>query len=301
MRGPNLPDHLRPVVSEQSPLWPLTTMRIGGPARWLAQPRTLEDLNAVLAWASEHELPTMLLGGGANVLFHESGFPGVVIRLCKLKGFRVEGSTVRVASGESLSSVAHRLAQLGLAGMEWASGIPGTIGGAVVMNAGTRQADISSILSGVQLLDCEGKRECPAIDLQLAYRSSALKDGSLTGVVLEASFLVREDEPQRCLEREREVLALRRRAHPAGASSGCIFMNPGSAPPAGQLLDQAGCKGMRVGAACVSEHHANFILNEGRNNALDVFNLIEQMARRVADAYGIELDLEVVTPSVSPA
>ena len=279
MRGPDLPGSLRPFVSEQSPLWPLTTMRVGGPARWLAQPKTVEDVTTILTWVRQHRLPYVLLGGGANVLFPNDGFAGVVIRVSKLKGMCIDGTMVTAACGESLSSVAHQLGELGLAGMEWACGIPGTVGGAIVMNAGTAQADMASVLSSVRILDAEGTREWPARDLGLEYRSSALRDGRMPGVVVEATFLLQRDDPQQCLDRERDVLAARRRTQPSGASSGCIFKNPKTGPSAGELLDRAGCKGIRIGAACVSDLHANFILNEGKNNATDVLELIQHLKR----------------------
>ena len=182
--------------------------------------------------------------------------------------------------------------------MEWASGIPGTIGGAVVMNAGTAQADMAAVLSSVRILDAEGMREWPASQLGLDYRSSALRQGSLQGVIVEATFSLQRDDPQHCLDRERDMLASRSRTQPIGASSGCIFKNPQTGLPAGKLLDRAGCKGVRVGDARVSDLHANFILNEGKNNATDVLKLVDLMKQRVIETHGIKLQLEVIVPSV---
>ena len=145
-----------------------------------------------------------------------------------------------------------------------------------------------------RILGPEGMKELSAERLELGYRTSALLTGKLEGVVLEAAFVLQEDEPQHCLERERLVLEARHQAQPSGASSGCIFKNPASGPTAGELLDQAGCKGMRVGQAVVSAKHANFIINEGENNAQDVLELIEQMRTQVRSLSGATLDLEAI-------
>ena len=294
MQGPDLSAPLRTFVSEQSPLWPLTTMRVGGPARWLAQPKTLDDVTAVLTWIDDHQLPYVLLGGGANILFSDDGFAGVVIWVSKLKGMRIDGTMAIAACGENLSGFAHHLCQVGLAGMEWACGIPGTLGGAVIMNAGTSRGDVASVLSSVRVLTAEGVCSLPASELALGYRTSSLRTGTLQGILLEATFKLQPDDPQQCLERERKMLSVRAQTQPNGASSGCIFKNPTTGAPAGALLDQAGCKGMRVGSAVVSEQHANFILNESKNNADDVFTLIEHMRQRVLDHHGIALDMEVI-------
>jgi len=276
------------------PLWPLTTMRIGGPARWLVQPDSEQACVAVLDWIKTHDLAHITLGGGANVLFPDDGFDGVVVSTRKLKGIQWHGHSVTAGCGESLFGLASQANRAGWTGLEWACGIPGTLGGAVVMNAGTSRGDVASVLSSVRVLTVEGARTLPASELALGYRTSALRAGTLQGILLEATFKLQSDDPRQCLERERKILSVRAQTQPTGASSGCIFKNPTTGAPAGALLDQAGCKGMRVGSAVVSEQHANFILNESKNNAADVFILIEHMRQRVLDYHGIALDTEVI-------
>ena len=289
-----MPDSLHHLGTEEGLLWPLTSMRIGGPARWLVQPETENDLKAIFAWIQTHHLPYLVLGGGTNVLFSDGGFPGVVVLTTKLKGIQVSCFTATAACGENLSVFAGHLNRAGLSGMEWACGIPGTVGGAVAMNAGTRNGDIASVLKSVRIVTAESVKELSSDQLDLGYRTSALGSGNIEGIVLEATFVLRGDEPQHCLSREREVLEARHRTQPTGASSGCIFKNPQTGPSAGELLDRAGCKGMRIGDAHVSDLHANFILNEGQNNADDVLELIERMKFRVRDVFGIDLHEEVV-------
>jgi len=294
MKAPKLPNSIRHLGTEMSPLWPLTSMRVGGPSRWLVQPETESDLRVILTWIQTHHLSYMVLGGGTNVLFPDEGFSGVVVRTSKLKGVRMDGLTATVLCGENLFNFAQRLNRAGLSGMEWACGIPGTIGGAVVMNAGTTGGDMASVLLSIRILTAEGVKELPAEQLELGYRTSALLTGNVAGIVLEATFVLRRDDPQHCLDREREILEVRQRTQPAGASSGCIFKNPETGPTAGELLDRAGCKGMRVGRAIVSTKHANFIINEGKDNAEDVLTLIEQMHAQVREFSGVILDLEAI-------
>ncbi|MFC2078659.1 UDP-N-acetylmuramate dehydrogenase [Candidatus Bipolaricaulota bacterium] len=296
MTASGVPDYLRHVVTEECTLWRQTSMRIGGPARWLARPSSESDLAAILGWIQTQQLPYMILGGGTNVLFPDDGFPGVVAVTSQLKGIGIDSIEATAACGESLSSFAQRLNRVGLTGMEWACGIPGTIGGAVAMSAGAFGGDIASSLSRVRLLTADGAKELSVEQLELGYRTSALVAGKLAGVVVEATFMLQQADPQHCLNREREVLETRHRTQPMGASSGCIFKNPTTGPTAGELLDRAGCKGMRVGHAVVSSAHANFIINESENNAEDVLGLIQRMKQRVIEVHGIVLELEVVLP-----
>jgi UDP-N-acetylmuramate dehydrogenase len=293
MRPQDRPASICDHMAEASPLWKVTSMRIGGPARWIVRPHSESGVADALVWAQAASVPSLLLGGGTNVLISDRGWEGLVIRTCDVRGMQVEGPIVTVACGEPLSALAARMNRAGLSGLEWACGIPGTVGGAVVMNAGTRDGDVASVLTSVRMLTGDGPRDVPAEDLALDYRTSAWRTGAMAGAILQATFTLRADSPASCLERERVILETRRRTQPAGASAGCIFKNPAGQPPAGALLDRAGCKGLRVGHAVVSEQHANFIVNEGTNNAADVLQLIERMRARVLDVHGIRLDLEV--------
>ncbi|MBU0595352.1 UDP-N-acetylmuramate dehydrogenase [Candidatus Bipolaricaulota bacterium] len=276
------------------PLADHTSIRAGGPARYYCRPADLGALGCAIRWAEERGLPVVALGGGSNVIFHDSGYPGLVLHTTGLRGVAVEREHVTAASGERLSSVAWSACRSGLSGLEWACGIPGTVGGAVVMNAGTREGGIADVLRHVSVLDSRDRKEFTAADLDLGYRTSALLTGRETGIIVEAEFALRSADADACLNRARELLEGRLARLPVGASAGCIFRNPEIGPRAGELLDRAGCKGMRHGDARVSEIHANFIVNDGRNNAADVFGLIERMKAAVRDAYGIELQEEVV-------
>jgi UDP-N-acetylmuramate dehydrogenase len=294
MGGSRLSGGIGDLLRSGVPLWECTSIRVGGPASLYAQPATVDQLQAVVQRAQRADCPFVVLGGGSNVVFPDAGFNGLVIRTTGLCGRRAEGTRVRVGAGERLAEVAWWSTKLGLAGLEWACGIPGSIGGAVVMNAGTRTGDIAGVLSSVDVLTEERVNAVPVESLRLGYRTSALLEGDFRGIVVEAMLELRRDHPAVCLERARSSIAERLRKLPIGASAGCIFRNPASGLSAGELLDRAGCKGLRVRQAKVSNQHANVILNEGTNNASDVLELIEQMKHRALDAFGVELHEEVV-------
>lgn len=281
------------LVTDEAPLWRWTTLRVGGPAQWLLQANDTADVVAAVAWAHAHDIPVLCLGRGSNLLVGEPGVRGLVISTGAVQGIRRDGEQVTAACGEPLSALARRVGRMGLSGLEWACGIPGTVGGAVAMNAGAA-ADMASILASVRLCTDEGRVETLAAeDLHLGYRTSALRTGARRGIIVEATFRLRRDDPIRCRERARAVVAKRRTTQPRGASAGCIFKNPPTGLPAGALLDRAGCKGLRVGDAVVSDVHANFIINRGSRNSRDILDLLRQMQARVIDVHGVRLDPEV--------
>ncbi len=292
--GVELPRKVEALLVRDVPLWQHTSIRVGGPARFYAQPADSDELRSLLRWARQHDCPYVILGGGSNVVFPETGYDGLIIRTTGLRGRLIEGTQVRVAAGEHLTDVAWWTTRLGLSGLEWACGIPGSIGGAVVMNAGTRDGDVAGVLTSAEVLAEEHVLTVPAESLRLGYRTSALLAGDLRGILIEATFVLRGAEPAACLAQARSSIAERLRTLPVGASAGCVFRNPPTGPTAGELLDHAGCKGLRVGRAMVSTRHANVILNEGVDNAGDVIALIERMQRRVLDAFSVELREEVV-------
>ena len=289
----DIPDDLRAIAAKDTPLWSITSMRVGGPARWLLRPASVEALRKSMTWAQANGDRWMLLGAGTNVIFPDSGFSGIVIATQSVQGSHVDGVRVTVSCGEPLAGVAGRMSSLGLSGLEWAVGIPGTVGGGVATNAGAYGADMASVLDCVTLATADAVVEMRADELGLAYRTSAIRFGDVTGVILRATLRLREDQAQRCRKRAEAYAEQRRSSQPSGASAGCIFKNPVDGPAAGEMLDRAGCKGLRVGHAVVSEQHANFIINEGRNNAADVLRLIEHMHDRVRRTFGIDLTPEV--------
>jgi len=282
-------------IVRSRPLSRVTSLRVGGPARVLARPTGPEGFRRLLMRLARRNRRWIVLGGGTNVLFPDVGFDGFVLHTVGLRGSSVEGERVRASAGERLAEVAWRATRRGLSGLEWACGIPGTIGGAVAMNAGAQDGDVAGILASVDLLLPDGTRETtPAAALRLGYRTSGLREDPTVGVVLGATFELVRGMPSECLERARAGIAERLRRQPLGASAGSVFANPPSGPTAGQLLDAAGCKGMQVGAAVVSARHANVIVNEGSDNAGDVIALIDRMRDRVLEASGIELHEEIV-------
>jgi len=252
------------------------------------------QLAAAIAWSGANRVSHCVLGGGTNILFTDSGFDGLVVHTACLRGLRIDGVTLRAAAGEALSAVVWAACRAGLTGLEWAYGIPGTVGGAVVMNAGTEDGETAGVLQRVTVQGPSGEKRVPMATLALGYRTSALLTGDLSGVIIEVEFALHRDDPDACTARARRTMVERIDRLPAGASVGCIFRNPPEGPTAGQLLDRSGCKGLRVGGAYVSDEHANVIVNEGAENAGDVLELIERMKFRVRDAYGIDLHEEVV-------
>jgi len=285
---------MRDAIRDSVLLADLTSLRVGGPARYYSAPEDLVRLQQAVRWAKEMSLPVTVLGGGTNLVFHDGGFQGLVISTTKLRGLAVESIRVVAAAGERLSPIAWRACRAGLSGLEWACGIPGTVGGAIVMNAGTREGEIAAVLKRVACLSDGAVREMAAAQLELGYRTSAILSGQQTGVIIEAVLELHPCDPDAALERARSLLTARVERLPLGASAGSIFRNPSAGPPAGSLLEQAGCKGMRLGDARVSRVHANVIVNDGRDNARDVLGLMERMKASVREAFGIELEEEVI-------
>jgi UDP-N-acetylmuramate dehydrogenase len=286
----NEPEGLRRRVA----LHPLVSLRAGGPARFFAEPGDAAGAIALQRWAGAEGIGWVCLGGGTNLLFPDPGYRGLVIRTTALRGVSVGGTRITAAAGERLADVAQLACERGLSGLEWACGIPGTVGGAIVMNAGTKEGETADRLIAATYVAAEGTIRRTAAELGLAYRRSAFLDGTLRGVLVEATFELAESTPDRTLGAARRILDERRRKFPRGATAGCTFRNPADGATAGELLDRAGCKGLRVGDAGVSDVHANFIVNDGSENAADVLELIETMKRRVMDAFGVELIEEIV-------
>jgi len=279
-----------------APLSAYTTFRLGGPADLLIVARSLEELQEAVYLAEESRLPWIVLGRGSNVLAADVGFRGVVI-VNRAGGVRWELSgrtaTLVVASGESLAGLVRQTARQGWAGLEWAAGIPGTVGGAVVGNAGAFGGCMASLVSWVDVCGGDGQvRRLETKELDFAYRHSRFRGRSCRETILEVGLLLHRgiaDELQRACA---EHLRWRREHQPRGPSAGSVFRNP-PGRAAGRLLDQAGMKGRACGAAWVSPLHANFILNRGGARAAEVRALIEEARQAVRRAAGLELQLEI--------
>lgn len=286
-------------VHEDVPLREHTTFRIGGPARYFCEVTDGGQLSAALAVARAEGLERLVLGGGSNLLVLDGGFDGLVIAN-RMLGIEGSGTRVKVAAGESYHGVVERLAEEGLAGLGFAAGVPGSVGGAVFGNAGCYGRAIGDLLDEVILLDPDGggRRAVTAAELGLGYRRSALPGN---GAVVEAITLRLDPGDPEVLRAEiADNLAVRETKHPMDIpSAGSYFKNlppqepGGRRTAAGLLLDQVGCKGLRVGGAAVFERHANIIVNPGGASADDVLALADEMKRRVLGRFGVRLDEEV--------
>jgi UDP-N-acetylmuramate dehydrogenase len=279
-----------------APLARYTTFRLGGPADLLLVARSMEELQEGVHLAHHAGLPWLVLGRGSNVLVADAGFRGVVI-VNRARGVHWQngGDTALlvVASGESLAGLVRQTAGLGWAGLEWAAGIPGTVGGAVVGNAGAFGGCMADVVSWVSVYGEEGQvRRLEAGELGFACRQSRFRGKGNREVLLEMGLALHQGPAERLQEVVREHLRWRREHQPPGPSAGSVFRNPPD-EPAGRLLDQAGMKGRERGGAYVSPLHANFILNRGGARAEDVRALIEEARQAVRRTAGVELELEI--------
>ena len=274
-----------------------TTFRIGGPAEIWVQPASVEELRELVALAREGDLPVTLVGGGANLLVRDEGIPGLVVNLSD-RGFQeVEARGEEIAAGAALplERLVRRAQELGLRGVEFLAGVPGRVGGAVRMNAGTHDDEgkihsFSDVIRSVTVMDFEGQvKVLRREEIPFAYRHSGLSDS----IVLEAALALAPGDPAAIARRVQRLWDFKKRTQDWSAPSvGCIFKNP-PGKSAGQLVDQAGFKGRRIGGARVSPVHANFILNVSDARAADVLALVEEIRAGVRRKFEVELETEV--------
>jgi UDP-N-acetylmuramate dehydrogenase len=286
-------EHLCPGgVHPNEPLARHVTFRIGGPADVLVMPRSLDHLVAVVAWAYREGQPFVVLGRGSNVLIADRGVRGVVIKTGRGQDdVRYRGSRVVAGCGASLPNLSRATATRGLAGLEFAAGIPGSVGGGVVMNAGAHGCSMAGVVRHARVLTPGGERTWTVGELQFHYRQSRLQQEP--GIVLDAELELQDADPRECLGRLDAWLRTRSDTQPLGPpSSGCVFRNP-AGDHAGRLIDASGGKGMHVGGATVSDRHANYILNTGGATAADVLRLIAQVRAQVRDRSGLDLEPEI--------
>jgi len=291
-------------VSWDEPLASHTTLRVGGPADLCVQVSRLEDLCGWVRLAWRLALPCRVLGHGSNVLASDQGVRGLVV-LNRCQGHRLtpagdgQRAELYAESGASLPGLAHETARAGWAGLEWAAGIPSTIGAAVVNNVGAYGGCIADVLQAAQVMGPEQTRWLSPESFQFGYRRSRLKGqaggepGHPAGeIVLAATFELKSAPAEELLARIAEQARHRRSTQPTEPSAGSIFKNP-PGDFAGRLLERAGLKGRRIGDAQVSELHANWIVNRGRATARDIWSLIQLMGDEVRKTAGIELELEI--------
>lgn len=273
----------------------LTSYRVGGPAEWYVAPRRLEDLHASFEWAKSEGLPITLLGAGSNLLVSDRGLPGLVICTRHLRSthFDAETGQVTAAAGEPLVRLAWQAAERGWQGLEWAVGIPGTVGGAVVMNAGAHNNCSADILVNAHVLSLNGLVEVlTPEDMGYAYRTSLLQGRER--LVTQATFQLKPGaDPAEVMATTETHLKQRQMSQPYHLPScGSVFRNP-TPHKAGWLIEQAGLKGYQIGGAQVAQRHANFILNCGGASASDIFQLIRYVQEQVEQRWSLCLEPEV--------
>ena len=280
-------------TKERIPLKKYVTFGIGGEARYLAEPRTIEEVKALIDFAEAEGLPYFILGGGSNVLFPDEGYEGLVIRMAALSQIEVDGEYVIAEAGVPLKRFILVARDAALSGPEPLIGIPGEVGGSIVMNAGLREREIGELIESVTILTYDGIIEdLPPSELGLAYRSSKIQD---VGIIVRARFKLTPGDQEHIDQEIQRFLERRKATQPYGVkSAGCVFKNPEPDVSAGFLLDKAGLKGFRKGDAMYSDIHANFIVNLGEAREEDVRFLIEEGKRRVYELFGYELEEEIV-------
>lgn len=283
---------LGPLARQDVLLGPLTTYRLGGPATILVEVEEEATLVRVAAAVEASGLPMLVVGRGSNLLVADAGFRGIVAVMgAGLGAVATDGTTVRAGGAASLPVVARRTAAAGLTGFEWAVGVPGSIGGAVRMNAGGHGSDMAASLRSIRVADLAGGEDggvCvtrAASGLDLGFRSSAIKSSQ---VVVEAELALAVGDRARSEAEIADIVRWRRANQPGGANAGSVFVNP-QGDSAGRLIDGAGAKGLRRGSAAVSDKHANFIQCDPGGSAADVHQLMVEVARRVEASSGIWL------------
>lgn len=280
-------------VLEQEPLSRHTTFRIGGPAAVFCLPETPAQLLRTLELCRQQGVRTYLLGNGSNTLFADAGFDGAVICTVEMKHpVIVTGTRINAAAGASLANVCREALHHGLTGLEFAFGIPGTVGGATYMNAGAYGGELKQVITQVTFLDEDLKaRTLPVSELAMGYRTSRFEQKG--GIVLEAEFQLAAGDPAAIEARMQELMARRREKQPLELpSAGSTFKRPQGAF-AGALIEQAGLRGFTVGGAAISTKHCGFVVNLGGATCADVVRLTDEVARIVYEKMGFRLEREI--------
>ena len=280
-------------ILEEEPMKKHTTFRIGGPAEYLILPQTIEEIADVIKLCRQEEIPWFIVGNGSNLLVADEGVRGVVIQLLRnFNQIQVEGCQIRMQAGAQNAAVAKRALDASLTGFEFAAGIPGTIGGAVVMNAGAYGGEMKDILKEVTVLDPNGMiRTIPAEELELGYRTSIIARKGY--VVLEAVIVLKTGDPKEIKAAMDELKEKRVTKQPLEyPSAGSTFKRP-EGYFAGKLIMDAGLRGFSVGGAQISEKHCGFVINKGNATAKDVTEFMDETKKIVMEKFGVALEPEV--------
>jgi UDP-N-acetylenolpyruvoylglucosamine reductase len=287
-----------PGIQRDYPLARLTTIRTGGRGELFARPGTLQELERLLGWAAAEGIQVGVVGSGSNLLVSDVGVQGLILKLDnELSKIELDGTRIYCGAGARLPSAAARAAQAGLAGLEFGVNIPGTVGGAVRMNANAYGGELARVLEWVDVTTGSNTARRRPDELGFGYRRSSLASDQ---VVARVCFALRKSEVEQVKATLADMRARRRAAQPVGVKTfGSTFKNPDDprarGRTAGQLLDEAGARGLRIGGAGFSEKHANFIVNQGEATTADVVAVMAEGRRRVQERFGITLEPEVQT------
>ncbi|MCK8827142.1 UDP-N-acetylmuramate dehydrogenase [Natroniella acetigena] len=288
-------DLVKGEVLFSEPLKKYTSFKIGGPAEVLVIPKDTDDLQSLISYLSRYTIPYQILGNGTNLLISDQGLSKVVIKMTDLFNWiKFEGNKIRAGAGTKLPVIAKKAAERGLSGLEFAAGLPASVGGAVIMNAGAGNlGSIGDLITQVKVISPTGKlKQYQRNELDFSYRQSSLQEKE--EIVLEVELELRSADKESVHNKIQELLLKRKQTQPlAMPNAGSVFKNP-PGDSAGRLIDQAGGKGLRVGDAQVSTKHANFIVNLGTASAQDVLDLICKVKRLVDDRCGVKLETEIV-------
>lgn len=301
-----LQDRFMDAVRFDEPMSRHTSLKVGGPAEALVTPATLEDLRLLIQWTGEAELPFLVIGDGTNLLVKDTGIAGIVIVLTECLNqistieSRSGGVMVKAMAGARLHKLCAFAVAAHLKGMNFALGIPGTVGGAIMMNAGTSHGWIADVLEGITLLTPAGETQTVTKEkLDFSYRKLSLKFGIATlspgcPIIIDGHFCLQPSDGRHLQQEVEEILKKRRASQPTNLpSAGCFFKNPASGKTAGELIDLAGLKGKKIGGALISPKHANFIINSGGASAGDILALMETAQAAVLKMFNIALEPEV--------
>lgn len=290
-------DSIEKRIQHSVSLAPYTTFRIGGPATYFIQPVSMEEFGVTLEWALGKKIPFFVLGGGANILVHDRGFDGLVIHTGKLTGIAVEKQSIHAECGLAVDRLVDTAMNHGLSGLEFAAGLPGTVGGALFMNARAYEGEFSAIVSSVQALQIRGKRAHKTIlkrdDLEFSYKQSVFQGKEY--YVYSVHLLLASVDINRIQLKSEQIRQKRREAGQfVFPNAGCIFKNNYIVGiPTGRIIDELGLKATRIGDAEVYRKHGNFIINRGSATAEDVHRLIQLLESRLEEHLGVRMEREI--------
>jgi UDP-N-acetylmuramate dehydrogenase len=286
-------------IQQSVPLKHFCTYRVGGPAQFFGEARTIHEMVALRTFAKEKKIPYLMLGGGSNVLFSDEGYPGLII-MNKMDKMVIHGNTVTVEGGAMLMRLILECAKNNLGGISGLANVPGSVGGAVYGNAGIPEIWIGNVLTQAVLLTEDS--DTPIVVgpeyFGFGYRQSNIK-GTKT-IVLSATLKLKPEPEAKIRADINQVIKMRAAKQPSGYSCGSFFKNPKEFPSAGWLIEQAGCKGLSVGGAQVSPMHANFLMNTGAATSKDIVELAKQVYNKVKEKFNVELEPEVQIYPKSP-